>query len=112
VPPAATAAGRFWLIGGAALMAALLFFRQSFFWLPHPIGLIMLVNPLMRTYWFSILLGWMAKALVTKYGNKETYAKVRCGFIGLIVGELVIVAVAMVLSLILDKNLGIDLNRQ
>jgi hypothetical protein len=66
----------------------------------------------MRTYWFSILLGWLAKALVTKYGNKETYARVRCAFIGLIVGELVIVALAMALSLVLKRDLGIDLNRQ
>ena len=111
VPPSATAQGRFWLLAGGLMMAALLYFRQSFFWLPHPIGMIMLVNPLMRTYWFSILLGWIGKALVTKYGNKETYTRVRCAFVGLIVGELVVVALAMILSLILQKKLGIDLNR-
>ncbi|MCK5805443.1 MAG: hypothetical protein KAI66_21610, partial [Lentisphaeria bacterium] len=111
VPPTATAGGRFWLVAGGVMMAGLLYFRQSFFWLPHPIGFIMLVNPLMRTYWFSIMLGWLAKHLVTKYGNKDTYGRVRYGFIGLILGELTIVAVAMILSLMMKRNLGIDLNR-
>jgi len=111
VPPTATWAGRLWLLFGASLMAALLFFRQTRFWLPHPIGLIMLVNPIMRTYWFSVLLGWLAKALVTRYSNKDGYRSVRCLFVGLIVGEFFIVALAMVLSLVLQKRLGIDLNR-
>jgi len=110
-PPTATASGRLWLAFGALLMAALLFFRRKCFWIPHPIGLIMLINPIMRTFWFSIFLGWIAKALVTRYGNKQTYLKTRGMFVGMIVGELLVVTVAMVISLIMGKNLGIDLNR-
>ncbi len=101
-----------WLLAGMLVMGALLYFRQTLFWLPHPIGMIMLVNPLMFTYWFSMLLGWIAKALVTRYGNKDTYIKTRGFFIGLIVGELLIVALASILSFVLQKNLRIDLNRQ
>ena len=71
----------------------------------------MLVNPLMAAYWFSILLGWLAKSLVTKYANKNTYAKVRGLFIGLIIGELLVVFIAMIISLTMQKRLGIDLNR-
>lgn len=110
-PPAATPSDRLWLCFGALAMAALLFFRQRLFWLPHPIGFIMLVNPIMQTFWFSIFLGWLAKSLVTKYGNKDTYGRVRGMFIGLIVGELAVVTLAMIVSLALQKNLGIDLNR-
>ena len=111
VPPTATWGLRGWLLFGAVLMAVLLYFRQTSFWLPHPIGLIMLVNPLMAAYWFSILLGWLAKSLVTKYANKNTYAKVRGLFIGLIIGELLVVFIAMIISLTMQKRLGIDLNR-
>jgi len=110
-PPTATASGRFWLGFGGLLMAGLLFFRQRLFWLPHPIGMIMLVNPIMATYWFSIFLGWVANALVTKYGNKDTYTQARCLFIGLIAGELIMVTIAMMVSYILHRGLGIDLNR-
>jgi hypothetical protein len=87
--PVDTAGGRAWLLTGALIMGALLYFRQHIFWLPHPIGMIMLVNPIMRTYWTSILIGWICKTLVSKYGNKETYSRMRCLFIGLIVGELI-----------------------
>jgi hypothetical protein len=92
-------------------MALLLYLRRFLFWLPHPIGLVMLVSPQMAAYWFSIFLGWIAKSLVTKYGNKETYATVRCLFLGLIVGELLMVALAMLVSSRLGIAIPIDLNR-
>ena len=112
VPPVVASSARGWLIFGAILMGALLFFRQNNFWLPHPIGLIMLINPIMANFWFSILLGWLAKSLVTKYANKETYAKVRGLFIGLIVGEFLIVMLALIVATIFDCNIGnITLNR-
>lgn len=101
----------YWMLFGGGLMCFLIYFRQTVFWLPHPIGLVMLVNPIMRAYWFSIFLGWIAKHLVTKYGNKETYGRIRYLFVGLIAGELILCAVAMVVSLLLDTKIGIDLNR-
>lgn len=110
-PPAASPGDAGWVIVGAVAMLALLYFRQTAFWLPHPIGMIMLVNPMMGAYWFSILLGWAAKSLVTKYGNKETYGRARTLFIGLIVGELFLVMVAMILTTALDIRIPIDLNR-
>ena len=112
VPPMSSPSARGWLIFGALLMGTLLYFRQNNFWLPHPIGLIMLINPLMASYWFSIFLGWLAKSLVTKYANKETYAKVRGLFIGLIVGEFLVVMLALIVATIFDCNTGnITLNR-
>ena len=87
--PVDTIGGKWWMLTGGFAMVALLYFRQRVFWIPHPIGFIMLVNPLMSEYWFSILLGWLFKTMVSKYGNKDTYARFRYLFIGLIVGELV-----------------------
>ncbi len=109
--PVDASANRLWMGFGAALMGGLLYFRQICFWLPHPIGLIMLVNPMMKTYWFSIFLGWLAKSAVTKYGNKDTYDRVKNLFIGLIVGELVLVVLALVVSLFTDAQIPIHLNR-
>jgi len=82
--------GKWWILSGAGMMALLLFFRGRVSWLPHPLGLVMFVNPWMNAYWFSILLGWLFKVLVSKYGNKDTYARLRYLFIGLIVGELIL----------------------
>ncbi|MFO7870022.1 MAG: DUF6785 family protein [Kiritimatiellia bacterium] len=86
--PTDVAGGKYWLLTGVIVMGALIFLRQRVFWLPHPIGLIMWVNPLMWQYWFSILLGWLFKTMVSKYGDNRTYAQFRAMFIGLILGEL------------------------
>ncbi|HYF50637.1 MAG TPA: DUF6785 family protein [Planctomycetota bacterium] len=110
-PPGASTTTTIWILVGASTMGLLLYFRQSMFWLPHPIGLVMLVNPIMRRYWFSILLGWLAKYLVTKYGNRDTYAQTRALFIGLIVGELIIVTLSLFFGYFFSMKTGIDLNR-
>lgn len=110
-PPDASPEMMGWIAGGAIVMAVLLFCRQFMFWVPHPIGLVMLVNPLMSAYWFSILLGWLAKSLVTKYGSKDTYAQTRALFLGFIVGELLIVGLSTCLSYYFDLDITIDLNR-
>ncbi|MDA0989210.1 MAG: hypothetical protein O3A51_00480 [Verrucomicrobia bacterium] len=114
-PPAAAETERLWIIFGAVAMAALLFFRRMVFWLPHPIGMIMLVNPLMNAYWFSILVGWLVKSFVSKYGSKDLYGKVRCFFIGLIFGELLLVAIVTFSTILFDVKVGgipIDLNKR
>jgi len=95
-------AARWWLVAGGLAMAGLLYFRRRVFWLPHPIGMIMLINPLMHMYWFSILIGWVFKVLVSKYGNKDTYNRFRYFFIGLIVGEIILCVIAPGVSL--DRN--------
>jgi len=109
--PVDTTACVWWLLFGAGLMVALLYLRRFVFWLPHPIGLIMLVNPVMRRYWFSLFLGWAFKSLVSKYGNKDQYGRIRGLFVGLIVGEILLVLISMILSYAFGFNAGIDLNR-
>jgi hypothetical protein len=77
-----------WWITGAILMSLLLYFRQKSSWIPHPIGLIMLINPVMFGFWGSIFIGWLFKSIASKYCTKDQYHSVRFFFIGLIVGHL------------------------
>ncbi|MAF66310.1 MAG: hypothetical protein CMJ84_11725 [Planctomycetes bacterium] len=111
-PPEAVPTVAGWVIFGAVVMAALIFFRRMFFWLPHPIGLIMLISNQMGVFWPSIFIAWVVKSLVTKYGNKDTYLHARSFFIGLIVGELLIVVLSMLLAYTTGIYTKIDLNRQ
>lgn len=114
-PPHSDPANSLWFGGGAVVMAGLLYLRGMLAWIPHPIGMIMLVNPLMKAYWFSILLGWLAKTIVTRYGSKDLYARAKTLFIGLIAGELAVIACSMMLTAVfgvgLSETLSIDLNR-
>jgi hypothetical protein len=88
-------AGKWWLLTGALMMGAMLYARQYIFWIPHPIGLIMFVSPLMRAYWSSILIGWLFKVMITKYGDNNTYRQWRFFFIGLMIGELLLCAMSL-----------------
>jgi len=77
-----------WVIAGAILMVFLLVARRSFFWIPHPIGLVLCVNPVMIGFWASILIGWVAKSIVGKYCSEAQYLVIRTFFVGLVVGHL------------------------
>jgi len=77
----------FTLIGGG--MAALfLFLRHRFLgWPFHPIGLA--VGPTLPMYfvWFSVMLAWLFKWLILKYGGVLLYRRLRPFFLGLLLGD-------------------------
>ncbi len=77
-----------WITAGAILMTILLISRRAFFWVPHPIGLVAFINPVMWGLWGSIMIGWVFKIIVSKYCSKEQYLQYRCFFIGLVIGHL------------------------
>jgi hypothetical protein len=87
-PPESNAVDSQWIVAGALLMAGLIYTRRSVFWMPHPIGLVALMNPMMMNFWGSIFIGWVFKSLVSKYGDEQQYLRIRCFFIGLVVGHL------------------------
>lgn len=100
-----------WWSFGAAWTALSLFLRQSMFWFPHPIGFVMLINPLMNSMWFSFFIGWVVKKLVVTYGGKQTFDVVRKPMIGLILGELIAVLIWIIFGVIEGTNYGVTLNR-
>ncbi|MFW6059482.1 MAG: DUF6785 family protein [Phycisphaeraceae bacterium] len=96
---------------GGAWVAFSLLLRRTLFWFPHPIGYVMLVNPLMAQLWFSFFLGWIAKKGVVKYGGKQTYDRTRPIFIGLILGEIIAILVWAILGITLGFSSGVSMNR-
>lgn len=100
-----------WVMIGAAWLCLSLWLRKSLFWFPHPIGFILLLNPLLASIWFSFLIGWIFKKITVKYGGKSTFDLLRPAFIGLIFGELAAIALWLVLGMALGFPPGIDLNR-
>ncbi|GEM_PF-1085054 len=100
-----------WTGVGAATCGLLVYLRQFLFWVPHPIGLVMFVNPLMRSYWFSFLLGWLCKRSAIRYCNPDTYRFVRGLFLGLILGELLAVGLSFGVALLGGSQMDITLDR-
>ena len=99
-----------YIFGGAWVMFSM-FIRSVLFWFPHPIGYVMLANPLMSQLWFSFFLGWIAKKLVVKYGGKQTFDYTRPIFIGIIMGELIAVLLWAIFGIMYDFQPGVTLNR-
>ena len=84
--PASSPAGNY--LFGFALVSALSALRLRFAWWPlHPIGYLMLYTYPGTHLWLSILIGWLAKNLILRFGGTKMYTAAKPFFLGLIVGE-------------------------
>jgi hypothetical protein len=77
-----------WLGLGAGVTALLALLRLRFFWWPlHPLGYAMCCSWTLIVFWFPILVAWLLKSLVIRYGGMPLFARLRPFFLGLIFGE-------------------------
>jgi hypothetical protein len=79
-----------WILtgAGAAVMVFLTIMRQRLVWWPfHPVGFCIGSIWMMDRLWFTAFLGWLAKAVVLRYGGLKTYRNIRPFFLGLILGQ-------------------------
>ena len=87
------------LIGGAVMGVAfvfnmvMIFLRTRFLWFPlHPAGYVIGVAPqTIDKYWFSLLLCVVVKVLLLKYGGIKAYRKAVPFFIGMVLGQALII---------------------
>jgi len=93
----------FFLGLGAALTFLMMLARSRFLWFPlHPIGYLVSLSYPMNQMWFSILLGWMAKVSITRFGGSDTYRRTVPLFLGLALGDVLM----MIIWLIIDGIFG------
>ncbi|OPZ22696.1 MAG: hypothetical protein BWZ10_00311 [candidate division BRC1 bacterium ADurb.BinA364] len=59
-------------------------------WMWHPVGYATCSSWSMEKLWMCLFLGWLAKALITRYGGAQAYRRALPFFIGLVLGEFVI----------------------
>ena len=72
--------------GFAGVLLMLLARAQMNFGL-HPIGFLVASTYPMSTLWFSILLGWVVKSVVQRYGGMKAFQAALPFFLGLIMGD-------------------------
>ena len=96
-------------LGAGGLICALLIrARQLFLWFPlHPIAYVVGTGFEASRMWFPFMVGWAAKALVTRYGSVNLYRSLQVPFLGLVLGEYS----AAGLWLIIDAGLGVTGHR-
>ena len=74
---------------GAAVMSALIFLRHHFLWWPtHYLGFAISATHMMEDCWFGILIGWLCKTVILKYGGIRPYRRLRLLFLGFILGQI------------------------
>jgi hypothetical protein len=92
-----------WMGIGGGLTFLMMVARSRFMWFPlHPLGYLMSLSYPMYALWFSIFLGWLAKVVITKFGGSDTYRKTVPMFLGLALGDVVM----MITWLIVDGIMG------
>jgi hypothetical protein len=74
---------------GIVVTALMVMARGRFPWFPlHPVGYLMCVTFPAYMFWFSIMLAWMCKVLVTRFGGHEAYRKTVPFFLGVALGDI------------------------
>jgi len=89
------------VLTGAAAAAVMLFMRAKFLWWPlHPFGMVVWCSWAVSMLWFSIFVGWVAKASVMTFGGAAAYRRILPLFLGLVLGESLIAALWMLVGLV------------
>jgi hypothetical protein len=73
---------------GVAITMLLTYMRMLHAWWPlYPLGFALAGSWSMIVFWFPILVAWLVKTAIMKYGGWRTYNLLRPFFLGLILGE-------------------------
>ena len=95
------------LATGVAGMTALMVLRGTFYWWPiNALGFATAMSWCTRELWFSFLLGWLAKMLILKFGGGQTLRGGRQFFLGVIIGESLVIGGSTLMSLLTGVRTG------
>ena len=84
---------------GAVVMVFLMWVRHRFLWWPiHYLGFPIGDTWVMEWVWFSVLLGWLFKSVILKYGGIKFYRTLKPLFLGLILGQISCAGMWMVID--------------
>ncbi len=90
---------------GVGLTLLMFWLRQRFMWFPlHPVGYIMMQTYPMHRLWFSILIAWMLKSVVTKYGGHKSVLRANGFFLGMVFGDIVIMVAFLIVDAITQTH--------
>ena len=77
-----------WFTVGIIVTGALSWARRAYIWWPlHPLAYALSASWTVLVFWFPMLVAWMLKTVIQRYGGVTLYRKARPLFLGLIFGE-------------------------
>ena len=95
-----------WFIGFFEA-AALAFLRSRYYWFPlHPVGLAFQWTIVAVVYWSTLMIVWLAKLLILRFGGARAYLAGKPLFYGLGIGYVTTVIVSVTVDLIWFPTAG------
>jgi hypothetical protein len=77
-----------WFSVGIAVTGLLYYLRNTFMGFPlHPLGYALCPSWTMYVIWFPVLVTWVVKSLIQRYGGYNLYLRALPFFLGMILGE-------------------------
>ncbi|MFN3420511.1 MAG: DUF6785 family protein [Armatimonadota bacterium] len=73
----------------------------------HPVGWIVCRGWAMEQFWLMILLGWLAKAVIVRYGGLTGYKAMRPFFLGIVLGDLTMAGIFTIVGFITQKGYAV-----
>jgi hypothetical protein len=70
-------------------------------WPFHPLGFAIAGSYEMSVIWLPLMIAWILKALIVRYGGHRIYQRVLPAFIGLVLGQFVVGSLVNIISIIL-----------
>ena len=98
-------AANFWFfLGGLATVAVLAVLRIVFVgWPLHPAGFALGISYAMNYFWLCVLVAWLAKFVMIRYGGMNAHRKAIPFFLGLILGDYVVGGLWSLLAIALEQ---------
>jgi len=90
-----------WTLVGIGLTLFISVMRRNFVWWPlNPLGYALSASWTTTVFWFPMLVAWLLKGVIARYGGIGAYRKARPAFLGLIFGEFAMAALWTIISCI------------
>jgi len=90
---------------GAGALWAISVLRQRYLWFSlHPIGFIMMQTPCMYAMWVSILIAWVLKVAILRYGGPNGLRKALPLFLGIAFGDIFMMMFWLIIASITGKH--------
>jgi hypothetical protein len=93
------------VVYGAAFMTVLMLLRHLFLWWPiHPIGFVFSSTYGIQQIWVAVMIGWLIKFFVLRYGGVKLFRRLRPLFMGLILGEFLTAGAWFVVDFVIGQG--------
>jgi hypothetical protein len=86
----------------------LMFMRRRFIWFPfHPVGYLLSGTWSVDNIWMCLLISWLAKILLIKYGGVRAYRRAVPFFAGLVLGNFIIGGIWSILGVVFELPINL-----